>query len=379
MTVTQSARRAPLSASRPSTDSVPTPSSARFDDRDLSEDDPDGVLYLVDFENLRAKDTVAQLEHPFYTLGKRVLDRSSVNYEHGGTFVKIEAGPHGLPTIYDKDVIIYILSQAMRQRKECGVAPRKLRLRMRSLLEFTGRGTGGKSYAALEAAIDRLTGVTVRTNITTNGREKKGNWHLMETHTTRAVDDTEGYAAFIDVTLGDWLHGALCAGEVLTLSRDYLNLSKPIDRRLYEIARKHCGHQPEWTINLDLLHLKSGSQGAKVKLKQRLQELARTDGLPDYSVEVLVEERARLNEPQVCRVRFVNRHATSEPPSRPAISPETIESLKKALGLTTDELYDREAAFWEHLQKTGAVVANYDAQFTLFAFEQRPGSVSRVN
>ena len=378
MVATPSARRIPRSAPRRPADSTSTPSSARFDDRDLSQDDPDGVLYLVDFENIRAKDAVAQLEHPFYTLGKRVLDRKTVHYEHNGFFVKIEAGPHGLPTIYDKDVIIYILSQAMRQRKECGVAPRKLRLRMRSLLEFTGRGTGGKSYAALEAAIDRLTGVTVRTNITTNDKERKGNFHLMETQTTRAVDDTEGYAAFIDVTLGDWLHGALCAGEVLTLSRDYLSLSKPLDRRLYEIARKHCGHQREWTINLDLLHLKSGSQGAKIKLKQRLQELERTNGLPDYSVEVVAEERTRLNEPEVCRVRFINRHATSEPAPRPPISPETIESLKKALGLTTGELYDKEADFWEHLQKTGATVANYDAQFTLFAFERCRGSVRRV-
>uniref|UniRef100_UPI001583636F replication initiator protein A n=1 Tax=Candidatus Williamhamiltonella defendens TaxID=138072 RepID=UPI001583636F len=39
----------------------------------------------------------------------------------------------------------------------------------------------------------------------------------------------------------------------------YFRIRKAIDRRLYEIARKHCAHQGEFTIALEKLHLKTGS------------------------------------------------------------------------------------------------------------------------
>ncbi|MEN3033133.1 replication initiator protein A [Chromobacterium amazonense] len=32
----------------------------------------------------------------------------------------------------------------------------------------------------------------------------------------------------------------------------YLGLRKPLARRMYELARKHCGHQAEWRIGLDM-------------------------------------------------------------------------------------------------------------------------------
>src|SRR5215467_2469888 len=33
-----------------------------------------------------------------------------------------------------------------------------------------------------------------------------------------------------------------------------------IERRLYELCRKHCGAQPTWSIGLELLYKKSGSR-----------------------------------------------------------------------------------------------------------------------
>lgn len=39
--------------------------------------------------------------------------------------------------------------------------------------------------------------------------------------------------------------------EVRTLIRKYFQLHKLSERRLYELAHKHCGHQPNWQIGLD--------------------------------------------------------------------------------------------------------------------------------
>jgi plasmid replication initiation protein len=60
------------------------------------------------------------------------------------------------------------------------------------------------------------------------------------------------------VTLSDWVFNAINAREVLTLHRNYFRLRKPLERRLYEIARKHCGQAREWRIGLAKLKVKCG-------------------------------------------------------------------------------------------------------------------------
>ena len=43
----------------------------------------------------------------------------------------------------------------------------------------------------------------------------------------------------VKVSLSDWMYNAVLGHEVLTLHRDYFRLRKPLERRVYEIARKH--------------------------------------------------------------------------------------------------------------------------------------------
>ena len=48
----------------------------------------------------------------------------------------------------------------------------------------------------------------------------------------------------VTVTLSDWIYRSVLSRSVLTLHRDYFALRKPLERRVYEIARKHCGGRP---------------------------------------------------------------------------------------------------------------------------------------
>jgi len=64
---------------------------------------------------------------------------------------------------------------------------------------------------------------------------------------------------YLDVKLSDWLFRAIEAAEVLPISREYFRLRSPLDRRIYEIARKHCGKQEKWRISID-------KEGKKVEL-----------------------------------------------------------------------------------------------------------------
>src|SRR5215469_3421273 len=86
----------------------------------------------------------------------------------------------------------------------------------------------------------------------------------------------------IEITLSQWLYRAVLAREVLTLNADYFRLDGGLERRLYELARKHCGRQASWTVGLDLLHKKCGSAASLRKFRQLLKQTADSNLLPEY-------------------------------------------------------------------------------------------------
>ena len=59
----------------------------------------------------------------------------------------------------------------------------------------------------------------------------------------------DGKMQEIEITLSDWVYDAIENNNVLTLSRQYFQLRKPIERRLYELARKHCGKQAKYCLS----------------------------------------------------------------------------------------------------------------------------------
>ena len=109
------------------------------------------------------------------------------------------------------------------------------------------------------------------------------------------------------VNLSDWVFNAVMSKEVLTLHRDYFRLRKPLERRMYEIARKHCGKQQEWAISLELLRKKCGSASSMAEFRRLVKTICDEDvthsHIPDYAA-VLGGEN----------VRFINRQ-TMKPPA----------------------------------------------------------------
>ena len=88
----------------------------------------------------------------------------------------------------------------------------------------------------------------------------------------------------VEITLNEWLFNAVVAREILTLNRDYFRLDGGLERRLYELARKHCGRQAKWAVSVYLLHKKSGSQATLKKFRELLKRAAGNDALPDYHI-----------------------------------------------------------------------------------------------
>ena len=132
----------------------------------------------------------------------------------------------------------------------------------------------------------------------------------------------------VEVTLSDWVFNAIKAKEVLTLHRDYFRLRKPLERRIYELARKHCGQKGDWKISLELLQKKCGSSSTSREFKRLVQTIVTQDAtyghMPDYSVT--------LEDDQVC---FRNRgtmrsKADAVQPSLVFLKPETYDTAREA-------------------------------------------------
>jgi plasmid replication initiation protein len=77
--------------------------------------------------------------------------------------------------------------------------------------------------------------------------------------------------------------------EVLTLHRDYFRLRKPLERRMYELARKHCGQQDDWAISLNLLRKKTGSASSDKEFRRLVGEICDENAKHDHMRSGLTE------------------------------------------------------------------------------------------
>jgi hypothetical protein len=78
---------------------------------------------------------------------------------------------------------------------------------------------------------------------------------------------------YLEIELSPWLFRAIEACEVLPISRSYFRLRRPLDRRIYELARKHCGQQNHWRVSIEVLQKKSGSYSPAKKFAFYIRHL----------------------------------------------------------------------------------------------------------
>lgn len=243
---------------------------------------PNRDFFVADIVDANPRDDVMSMEHPVFAL--RAGDTRTREYERNGVTVKIKPGSDGCATIHDKDVWIYCISQLVEavNQKRADVG-RTIRFTAYDFLVSTNRDTSGRAYERFGQAMDRLKGTTIRTNIETATVRERSAFGLIDSYRIVEKDGLDRMVA-IEVTLPDWLFRAVQANQVLAIHRDYFRLRKPLDRRLYELARKHCGTQPSWRIGLEALHKKTGTTDTLRHFRAAIKSLAAANELPAYTV-----------------------------------------------------------------------------------------------
>jgi plasmid replication initiation protein len=285
---------------------------------------PQKELFVCDVADAVLKDVMPHMEHPFYSLSKKP-DLTIRRYEHNGNWIEIIPSVKGLATIYDKDILIYCISQIMATLKNNKPVSQFVKINSHDLLIFTNRGIGGKDYKALSESLDRLAGTRIKTNIRTGDEEQVSSFGLIDSTSIKRKHGFDGRLLNCEIKLSDWVFNAIKAQEVLTLHPAYFRLRKPIERRVYELARKHCGKQKQWSVSLSILYKKSGVKSTLRRFRQSINELHTHSHLPDYLVDIDSDKDT---------VIFVNRQAQQKANDtvfhRPSLKEETYKTARQA-------------------------------------------------
>lgn len=259
-------------------------------------------LFLGELFAPASKDDIGSMEHPLFSL-KKTRDLQVRRYEHNGFYVEVRPGSKGAATIWDKDVLIYV-STLMRQTLDRGdQIPERFEVSAADLLRAIQRGDSGRDYSALYEALDRLLGTEISTNLPTGLEtpdEENVVWkfHLLEDAVVLRDKRTKRLTRLLFKPSG-WLRQQVEAQHLLTIDPRYFALTGGIERRLYELARKHCGQQAHWTISLPTLHKKMGSSRDLRRFRHDLKELMQSDGVGYFTA---VNYRCILDEKDLLHV-----------------------------------------------------------------------------
>lgn len=280
---------------------------------------PTADFFVCDIFDAAPKGDMASMEHPVFSISTKP-DKRIRRYEHGSRFVEVTPSVLGLATVHDRDLLIFSISQIMAALNDGREVSQTVRFRAYDLLTATNRGTDGRGYEQLKAALERLAGTRITTNIVTGDVEILRGFGLIDSF--EIVRQTrDGRMQEVEIKLSDWVFNAIRANEVLTLHRDYFRLRKPLERRMYELARKHCGRQAEWRVSLATLQKKCGSNSTDKEFRRLVRTIVTQDRLyahiPDYAIELTDTDT----------VIFTNRGKLVELPSKEVPAGSVVRRL----------------------------------------------------
>lgn len=250
---------------------------------------PQKDFFILDIADVVLKDDMASMEHPLFSLATKP-DHRHLEYRGGGKRLKIVPSGVGLPTIFDKDILIFCISQLMHKKNRGEPIGSRVRFSARELLMATNRPTNNLGYQRLEQAFHRLRGTNFQTDITTGNKRETRIFGLIDEGGFVMKKEGEWRLDYCEVVLSDWVMRAIEGNEVVTISNDYFRLRRPLERRIYEIARKHCGSQKRWHINLARLQDKTGSNAPLKKFRLNIRQIIEGDHLPFYTLELTSDD-----------------------------------------------------------------------------------------
>ena len=327
----------------------------------LPERHPNLDLFVLDIADAVPKDDLASMEHPLFSLATKP-DMRHLEYRQGDNVLKIRPSPLGLPTIFDKDILIFVISQLMARKNKGQEIGDTVRFSMREMCIAINRPIGGDHYKRIENAIDRLQGTQFVTNVRTGKETERRTFSMIDEGMVKNEAFTRN--DYCEIKISRWLMRAIEANEVVSISRDYFRLRRPLERRLYEIARKFCGNKSKWQIGLANLQDRTGSNAPLKRFRLNLREIIKADVTPFYSFE--------LTSDDLVVVRPRKAHPTALSPSIriPDWADEKGREIARAKGWDYHALQSKWLAYANEEAASGNAPKNAGAAFVGYCKKQ---------
>ena len=252
---------------------------------------PNRDFFILDVTDAAPKDDMASMEHPVFSLSTRP-DMRELTYENNGRRLRIVPSGKGLATILDKDILLYCISKLVHDlNRGLDITP-TVELTAHEVMVATNWRTTAASYKRFEDALIRLRGTTLVTDIRTADHVQTRGFGLIDSFEIDRRSETGERSPFgrmtqVRITLSDWTFRAIKGMEVLSINAGYFRLRRPLERRIYELARKHVGEQETpFTIRIENLQKKVGSNSPLKKFRFFLKEIIEDDHIPDYAIRL---------------------------------------------------------------------------------------------
>jgi plasmid replication initiation protein len=332
----------------------------------LPERHPTPDFFICDVFDSAPKSDTASMEHPLFTLSTKP-DMQVREYRNGSSYLKISPSNLGLATVHDRDILIYCISQCMARLNSGQQVHRTLRFNAHDLLKVTNRQTSKRGYKLFKAALERLQSTRIETNITTGGQE---HWEIFSfIDGAKTVKETrDGRMQAIEITLSDWVFNAISekGGEIITISRDYFRLRKPLERRLYELSRKMCGQNQKWHLRLETIHARTGSNSTMKEFRRMLKSIIEDNSkhhhIPDYSFTM--DGDLVIIRPRKDFSKTYTEPETADAIDKVRLKHSTHDIARKFAG--GYDIYFLEGAWRDMLMTKRAIPENADGSFMGF-------------
>ena len=213
-----------------------------------------------------------------------------IRYELSDGFVEVTAGPYGMASVWDYDIVLMMVShltEAMnRYRDGKGEKPgRTFKPNVSDILKFARRGDGSRQVDEVAAALDRLKGTTVKSKRGNGKDQETASDGLINNYTILSKTDT-GRISSVEIEAPKWIHKQIVEGrqpDVLTVHPDYFLITLGIGRFIYRLARRAAGKShAQWSFRK--LYERSGSTGDSKKFTYTLREMIAANDLPEYTL-----------------------------------------------------------------------------------------------
>lgn len=289
--------------------------------------------------NVPPRDQRDLMAYPFFSLSKsrRVVP---IYYRAGEVELQVHAvAEHGMATIWDADVLIWVASQILAAQDRGLTTSRFFRFTPYQLLSGIGRTTGARNYFLIKNALMRLQSTAIHTTIRHGEywRRQQFSWiNEWEELATRS-----GRVEGMEFVLPEWLYqGIIDRRLVLAIDPDYFRLTGGIERWLCRVARKHAGRQTNgWRFELKHLHAKSGSLARYSDFALDLRAIARRQPLPGYRLDI---EHAPDNV-ELIHIRPVQKLCAVSPDIRTSGAPALSTS---GANLSVHQAHGSQLSLW---------------------------------